>query len=72
MSRYYNVIAYDHSRVIVHHDDEEIYINASLVKVPQADREYILAQGEVPLNLCQHSWNCHFQDLLKTRWMTSG
>jgi tyrosine-protein phosphatase non-receptor type 1 len=39
------VIAYDHSRVIVHHEDKEIYINASVVKVPQANREYILSQG---------------------------
>ena len=40
------MIAYDHSRVIVHHDDKEIYINASVVKVPQANREYILSQGK--------------------------
>ena len=44
--RYYNVITYDHSRVIVQHDDKEIYINASVVKVPQANREYILSQGK--------------------------
>jgi len=45
LNRYYNVLAYDHSRVIVHHDDKDIYINANVVKVPQADRMYILAQG---------------------------
>jgi len=45
LNRYYNVIAYDHSRVILHHDEKEIYINASVVKVPQAGREYILSQG---------------------------
>jgi len=45
LNRYYNVIAYDHSRVIAHHDDTEIYINANVVKVPQANREYILTQG---------------------------
>jgi len=44
-NRYYNVLAYDHSRVIVHHDDKEIYINANMVKVPQSNREYILTQG---------------------------
>ena len=47
--RYYNVLAYDHSRVIVHHDDKEIYINANVVKVAKADRKYILAQGESAL-----------------------
>jgi len=45
LNRYYNVIAYDHSRVIVQHDDKEIYINANIVKVPKANREYILTQG---------------------------
>eukprot|EP00092_Neocalanus_flemingeri_P030624 GFUD01033252.1.p1 GENE.GFUD01033252.1~~GFUD01033252.1.p1 ORF type:complete len:379 (-),score=103.23 GFUD01033252.1:121-1257(-) len=45
LNRYYNVIAYDHSRVILHHDDKEVYINANIVRVPQANREYILTQG---------------------------
>lgn len=45
LNRYYNVLAYDHSRVIIHHNEEELYINANLIKVPQAKREYILTQG---------------------------
>jgi len=45
LNRYYNVLAYDQSRVLLTHDDKEVYINANLVKVAAADREYILTQG---------------------------
>ena len=46
-SRYYNVLAYDQSRVLLTHDDKEVYVNANRVKVAAADREYILTQGEI-------------------------
>jgi len=45
-NRYFNVLPYDHTRVILKHKSEEdLYINASYVRVPDANREYILAQG---------------------------
>lgn len=45
-NRYYNVLPYDHTRVkLKHKSDEDLYINASHVRVPDANREYILAQG---------------------------
>jgi len=60
LNRYYNVIAYDHSRVLLHHDDKEVYINANLVKVPQANREYILTQGPLE-NTVDDFWLMVFQ-----------
>ena len=45
LSRYYNVLAYDQSRVLLTHEDKEVYVNANRVKVAAADREYILTQG---------------------------
>jgi len=45
LNRYPNVSAYDHSRVILTHNDEDLYINANLVKSSEANREYILTQG---------------------------
>ena len=65
------MLAYDHSRVIVHHDDKEIYINANIVKVPQANREYILTQGEAFVILAAHN-KFDLQDLLRRQLMTSG
>ena len=47
ISRYPNVSAYDHSRVRLSHNDEDIYINANLVKAPEAERHYILSQGTI-------------------------
>eukprot|EP00088_Acartia_fossae_P037412 TRINITY_DN3857_c0_g1_i2.p1 TRINITY_DN3857_c0_g1~~TRINITY_DN3857_c0_g1_i2.p1 ORF type:complete len:394 (-),score=69.50 TRINITY_DN3857_c0_g1_i2:348-1529(-) len=45
-NRYCNVLPYDHTRVkLKHNSEEDIYINASHVRVPEANREYILAQG---------------------------
>ena len=46
LGRYYNVLAYDQSRVLLTHEDKEVYVNANRVKVAAADREYILTQGE--------------------------
>lgn len=46
-SRYPNVSAYDHSRVRLSLNDEDIYINANLVKAPEAERHYILSQGKI-------------------------
>ena len=43
--RYPNVSAYDHSRVVISHNSADLYINANIVKAPEADREYILTQG---------------------------
>ena len=53
ISRYPNVSAYDHSRVRLSHNDEDIYINANLVKAQEADRHYILSQGtkDNPVNV---------------------
>lgn len=45
-NRYYNVLPYDHTRVkLKQKSSEDLYINASYVRVPDANREYILAQG---------------------------
>ena len=41
------MLAYDQSRVLLTHDDKEVYVNANRVKVAAADREYILTQGEI-------------------------
>jgi len=45
LNRYPNVSAYDHSRVRLTHNDEDVYINANLVKAPETERQYILSQG---------------------------
>lgn len=45
LNRYYNVLPFDQTRVVVTHDEKEIYINANTVKVPEAGRNYILTQG---------------------------
>lgn len=45
--RYYNVLAYDQSRVSVKTEDNcHHYINANLVTVKDANRKYILTQGD--------------------------
>ena len=41
------MLAYDQSRVVLTHEDKEVYVNANRVKVAAADREYILTQGEI-------------------------
>lgn len=49
LNRYHNVLAYDHSRALITDpDDKDLYINANLVKVPGAGREYLLTQGPLP------------------------
>jgi protein tyrosine phosphatase len=47
LDRYYNVLPYDHSRVRLKYLDREIYINANYVRVPEANRKYILTQGKL-------------------------
>jgi len=65
LNRYYNVIAYDHSRVILQHEGKDVYINASVVKVPQADREYILCQGPLE-NTVDDFWIMIYQQNCST------
>jgi len=48
LNRYHNVFAYDHSRALITHQNKEVYINANLVKCPEAGRDYILTQGPLP------------------------
>ena len=43
--RYYNVLAYDQTRVKIQLDRRDIYINANHVRIPDSGREYILTQG---------------------------
>jgi len=55
-NRYRDVNPYDHSRVVLNGEQVTTdYINASLVKVPRANRKYILAQGPLPLTV-GHFW----------------
>ena len=54
LASYYNVLAYDQSRVVLTHHDKEVYVNANRVKVAAADREYILTQGESNLIHSRH------------------
>lgn len=53
-NRYRDVSPYDHSRIHLKQDGLD-YINASLVKAPKADRNYILTQGPLP-NTAGHFW----------------
>lgn len=55
LNRWRDVKPYDHSRVIVADHPKTDYINASLVKVPEADRSYILTQGPLPTTV-GHFW----------------
>jgi len=54
LNRYTDVLPYDDSRVKLNDLDND-YINASLVKVEKANRNYILTQGPVPKSV-QHFW----------------
>lgn len=45
LNRYHNVLAYDHSRALITHNKNEVYINANVVKCGGSGREYILTQG---------------------------
>ncbi|KAM9308331.1 tyrosine-protein phosphatase non-receptor type 2 [Gastrophryne carolinensis] len=53
-NRYRDVSPYDHSRVKLQNVEND-YINASLVVVEEAQRNYILTQGPLP-NTCCHFW----------------
>ncbi|XP_044151657.1 tyrosine-protein phosphatase non-receptor type 2 [Bufo gargarizans] len=53
-NRYRDVNPYDHSRVKLQNVEND-YINASLVVLEEAQRDYILTQGPLP-NTCCHFW----------------
>lgn len=54
LNRYINVAPYDQSRIKLSRTPQD-YINASLIKVPQAKRSYILTQGPLA-NTVAHFW----------------
>ena len=64
------MLAYDQSRVLLTHEDKEVYVNANRVKVAAADREYILTQGGWDVNI--QIDNLLLQDHLTAQWTTSG
>ncbi|KAJ7332032.1 hypothetical protein JRQ81_014212 [Phrynocephalus forsythii] len=53
-NRYRDVSPFDHSRIKLQQGDND-YINASLIKMEEANRSYILTQGPLP-NTCGHFW----------------
>ncbi|XP_042555199.1 tyrosine-protein phosphatase non-receptor type 1 isoform X2 [Dipodomys merriami] len=53
-NRYRDVSPFDHSRIRLHQEDND-YINASLITMEEAQRSYILTQGPLP-NTCGHFW----------------
>ncbi|XP_067834276.1 tyrosine-protein phosphatase non-receptor type 2 isoform X2 [Heptranchias perlo] len=53
-NRYRDVSPFDHSRVKLQKADND-YINASLIVMEEAQRNYILTQGSLP-NTCGHFW----------------
>nr|XP_033819363.1 tyrosine-protein phosphatase non-receptor type 1 isoform X1 [Geotrypetes seraphini] len=53
-NRYRDVSPFDHSRIKLQQGDND-YINASLIKMEEAQRSYILTQGPLP-NTCGHFW----------------
>uniref|UniRef100_A0A6G1S974 protein-tyrosine-phosphatase n=1 Tax=Aceria tosichella TaxID=561515 RepID=A0A6G1S974_9ACAR len=55
LNRYLNVLPYDRSRVKLNRTIDSDYINANLVTVPKAARQYILTQGPLPETL-SHFW----------------
>ena len=80
------MLAYDQSRVLLTHEDKEVYVNANRVKVAAADREYILTQGGWDVNIQIDNVipppppppvniqidNLLLQDHLTAQWTTSG
>ncbi|CAM5090730.1 unnamed protein product [Eretmochelys imbricata] len=62
-NRYRDVSPYDQSRVKLQNTEND-YINASLVVIEEAQRNYILTQGPLP-NTCCHFWLMVWQQ--KTR-----
>ncbi|XP_067904294.1 tyrosine-protein phosphatase non-receptor type 1-like isoform X1 [Heterodontus francisci] len=53
-NRYRDVSPFDHSRIKLQQGDND-YINASLIKMEEAQRSYILTQGPLQ-NTCGHFW----------------
>ncbi|KAG2461898.1 PTN1 phosphatase, partial [Polypterus senegalus] len=53
-NRYRDVSPFDHSRIRLQLGDND-YINASLISMEEAQRNYILTQGPLP-NTCGHFW----------------
>ncbi|XP_064420582.1 tyrosine-protein phosphatase non-receptor type 1 isoform X2 [Latimeria chalumnae] len=53
-NRYRDVSPFDHSRIKLQQGDSD-YINASLIKMEEAQRSYILTQGPLPTT-CGHFW----------------
>ncbi|XP_077430554.1 tyrosine-protein phosphatase non-receptor type 1 [Vanacampus margaritifer] len=53
-NRYRDVSPFDHSRICLQQSANN-YINASLITVEEAQRNYILTQGPLP-NTCGHFW----------------
>ncbi|XP_063153128.1 tyrosine-protein phosphatase non-receptor type 1 [Candoia aspera] len=53
-NRYRDVSPFDHSRIKLLQGDND-YVNASLIKMEEAHRSYILTQGPLP-NTCGHFW----------------
>lgn len=54
LNRYRDVSPYDHSRIILKRGSTD-YINANLIKVNKANRQYILTQGPL-YNTISHFW----------------
>lgn len=54
LNRYRDVNPYDHSRIVLNRGPTN-YINANLIKVEQANRQYILTQGPLT-NTISHFW----------------
>ncbi|XP_016372395.1 tyrosine-protein phosphatase non-receptor type 1 isoform X2 [Sinocyclocheilus rhinocerous] len=54
LNRYRDVSPFDHSRIRLQIGSND-YINASLISVDEAQRNYILTQGPLP-NTCGHFW----------------
>uniref|UniRef100_A0A8C5R1C2 Tyrosine-protein phosphatase non-receptor type n=1 Tax=Leptobrachium leishanense TaxID=445787 RepID=A0A8C5R1C2_9ANUR len=62
-NRYRDVSPFDHSRIKLRREDND-YINASLIKMEEAQRNYILTQGPLPTT-CGHFWEMVWEQ--KTR-----
>lgn len=54
-NRYIDVLPYDRSRIKLTRTNDSDYINANLVTVPRAARQYILTQGPLP-DTVSHFW----------------
>jgi tyrosine-protein phosphatase non-receptor type 1 len=54
LNRYRDVSPYDHSRIVLGRGTTD-YINANLIKIDKANRQYILTQGPL-VNTVSHFW----------------